>query len=192
MELRAEIERLISENKLLSEQAEQGEKLKSELEQMKALIKERDLLLEGTNGSVKEVVGKSLEEVHVLRHVRDENEQAGLTLEAEVEALRAQCDNLKYSLYEDELEKEKIRKQVFQLKADLKKKDEAISSIEKTSKENNGQVVVHERSKTTSINTKSESKQCGSKEVITLKETIKLLESFGQTQVLLRCIVTFT
>lgn len=175
LKMRVEMERLISENKLLAVPAEQGGKLKSELEQMKAVAKERDLVVEGASASVNEVAGKSRGELYVLRHLKDEKEQVVITLESEVEALRAQCDNLKHSLYEDELEKEKLRKQVFHLKTDLKKKDEAISSMEKKSKENTGRVVAQERSRTASKNSKSESLR-GSKEVITLKEKIKLLE----------------
>ncbi|KAK9668170.1 hypothetical protein RND81_13G039200 [Saponaria officinalis] len=166
-DFRAEIERLVSENKSLS----------SELEQLKTLVREKDELLQRettekdglreTIASAKEVGGKSMEEVIVLRHLKDEKDQIVKNLQSEVNELRARCDNFKNSLYEDESEKERLRKQVFQLQADLSKKDEAISIIEKKLKENK--------------NAKSETpprpcKEFGSKEVVTLKERVKLLE----------------
>lgn len=165
----SEIERLTSENKSLTEQ-------------MKALTQERDLLLLRENterdNAVNEVEGKSFEELIVLRNLKNEKEQAVTSLKSEVQELKAQCDILKHSLYEDELEKEKLRKQVFQLKADLKKKDEAILSIEKKFKESSGRAVVQDKPKATSKHTKSDRcpKEVGSKEVTTLKETVKLLE----------------
>ncbi|XP_021754111.1 paramyosin-like isoform X2 [Chenopodium quinoa] len=164
----SELERLTSENKSLAEQ-------------MKELTKERDLLVQRENtardNSVKEVAGKSLEELIVLRNLKNEKEQAITSLKFEVEELKAQCGNLQHSLYEDEKEKEKLRKQVFQLKADLKKKDEAILSVEKKFNEN-GRAIAQDKPRGTSKNTKSERnlKEVGSKEVITLKERIKLLE----------------
>ncbi|XP_074264821.1 uncharacterized protein LOC141587270 [Silene latifolia] len=143
--------------------------LRSELEQMKTYVVEKDELLqreEMERANIKEVEGKSTEEVR--------------NLQFEVDELRGQCENLKHSLYEDESEKERLRKQVFQLQADLKKRDEIVSSIEKKLKENNGGVV-QEPSKAMSKNAKSEAavrpnKEVGSKEVVTLKERVKLLE----------------
>ncbi|KAH9619923.1 hypothetical protein KSS87_006693 [Heliosperma pusillum] len=143
--------------------------LRSELEQMKTRVVEKDELLqreEMGRANTKEVEGNSMEEVR--------------NLQLEVDVLRGQCENLKHSLYEDESEKERLRKQVFQLQADLKKKDEIVSSIEKKLKESNGGVV-QETSKATSKNAKSEAvlrpnKDFGSKEVVTLKERVKLLE----------------
>ncbi|KAJ8449271.1 hypothetical protein Cgig2_002403 [Carnegiea gigantea] len=168
--LTAEIERLINKNRSLAEQAKQAEELKSELEKTKTLIKERD-----------NVAGKSLEELGMLKHLKDEEEQVVLNLQSQMDVLRAQCDVLTHSLYENELEKEKVRKQVFQLKADLKKKDQVILNAEKKFKENSGRVLAQERSKATSKNTKCEpvlrgSKEANSKEILTLKEAIKLLE----------------
>ncbi|XP_057525435.1 uncharacterized protein LOC130804836 isoform X1 [Amaranthus tricolor] len=166
---RSEIERLASENKALAEQ-------------MQALTKERDLLVEKANmehdNVVMEIAGKSLEELSMLRNLKDEKEHEVMNLTSELEELRAQCDTLKHSLYEDESEKEKLWKQVFQLKADLKKKDEAILSIEKKFKENSGRATVQDKPKANTKNTKSERspKETSSKEVALLKERIKLLE----------------
>jgi len=169
--LRAEIERLNNENKSLAEQTMQTEELKSELQKMKTLIKERD----------NEVAGKSLEELDMLRRLNNEKEQVIVNLQSQMDVLRDQCDELTHSLYEDELEKEKLRKQVFQLRADLKKKDEVILNAEKKFKENSGRALAQDRSKGPSKNTKCESllrgsKEANSKEIVTLKETIKLLE----------------
>ncbi|KAL9242831.1 hypothetical protein vseg_016791 [Gypsophila vaccaria] len=189
-DLRAEIQRLMSENKSLTGQAMRVESLSSEVEQMKTLVREKDQLLQRestekdnlreTIASAKEVGGKSMEEVISLRHLKDEKDQKLRNLQSEVDELRARCDKFKHSLYEDESEKERLRKQVFQLQADLMKKDEVISSIEKKLNENNG-TVVQETSKVISKSAKSEApsrpnKEVGSKEVVTLKERVKLLE----------------
>ncbi|XP_057519436.1 uncharacterized protein LOC130800099 isoform X2 [Amaranthus tricolor] len=158
----SEIEKLASENKSLAEQ-------------LLALTKERDLLFQKGNT---EVAGKSLEVLTMLKNIKNEKEHEVMSLKLELEDRRAQCDSLKHSLHEDELEKETLRKQVFQLKADLNKKDEAISAIEKKFKEYNARAIDQHKSKPTSKNSKLERspKEVGSKEVATLKERIKLLE----------------
>ncbi|MCI21960.1 myosin-11-like, partial [Trifolium medium] len=57
---------------------------------------------------------------------------------SELEAVRAQCSDLKQSLFEDEAEKEKLRKQISQLKSEIKKKGDALTSIEKRFRDTSG------------------------------------------------------
>ncbi|KAJ6308151.1 hypothetical protein OIU76_017846 [Salix suchowensis] len=96
-------------------------------------------------------------------------------LQSEVRMLKAQCDDLKHSLFEDELEKEKLRKQLVQSKSELKKKEDALSSMEKKLKESNKCIAVSEGSKSITRNYKFVPVPYGSKEVTNLREKIKLL-----------------
>ncbi|KAF2297786.1 hypothetical protein GH714_002871 [Hevea brasiliensis] len=70
----------------------------------------------------------------------------------------------------------KLRKQVFQLKGDLKKKDDAITSIEKKLKESSKLTAVSDNTKTALRNNKSAPVPHGSKEAANLWEKIRLLE----------------
>uniref|UniRef100_A0A6N2KRK7 C2 NT-type domain-containing protein n=1 Tax=Salix viminalis TaxID=40686 RepID=A0A6N2KRK7_SALVM len=96
-------------------------------------------------------------------------------LQSEVRMLKAQCDDLKHSLFEDELAKEKLRKQLVQSKSELKKKEDALTSMEKKLKESNKCIAVSEGSKSITRNYKFLPVPYGSKEVANLREKIKLL-----------------
>ncbi|CBI34693.3 unnamed protein product, partial [Vitis vinifera] len=100
---------------------------------------------------------KLLEELNGMTYLKDEKETLLGNLQAELENLRARYNEMKRSLFEDETEKEKLRKQVFQLKNELKKKEDAFNTVEKKLKDSNGL-------------------PRGSKEVASLKEKIKWLE----------------
>ncbi|KAF8379478.1 hypothetical protein HHK36_028913 [Tetracentron sinense] len=167
--LRAEIKRLTEENNDLSEQAEQKVKLRAEMEQMKTSLERRI-------ASVREEADKSLEELTNMRCLKDEKETMVGTLQSEVKTLKAQYNDMKHSLFEDKLEKENLRKQVFHLKDDLRKKDDTITSIEKKLKDSSRRAIVSEGTKTTSRNNKSAPVSRGSKEITSLREKINLLE----------------
>ncbi|CAN1300853.1 hypothetical protein LINPERPRIM_LOCUS24709 [Linum perenne] len=92
-------------------------------------------------------------------------------LKAEVERLQCQCDDLKHSLIEDEMEKEKLRMQLVCLKGDLKKKDEALISSEKKLKDCKNRALIASRT-----NKSAALAANGTKEVSNLKEKIRLLE----------------
>lgn len=81
---------------------------------------------------------------------------------------------------EDELENENLRKQIFQLRGDLRKKEDTISITEKNLKDNSGRVTRLDGIKPTSRNNKSVPVSCGLKEVANLQEKIKLLEVNAQ------------
>ncbi|XP_044484541.1 myosin-4-like isoform X2 [Mangifera indica] len=185
-QLKSEIEKLRTNNDLLSVKAEQKESLRIELEEMKKSVKESEQLLQKGNMERHELVNKialmkkqaekSQEELLRLRHLKDEKEAAFELLKSEVEVHKAQCNDLKHSLFEDELEKEKLRKQVFQLKGDLKKKEDAYTVLEKKMKDGNRRGSISDGARTASRNSKPVPIAQGSKEVASLREKIRMLE----------------
>ncbi|XP_015896229.3 uncharacterized protein LOC107429960 [Ziziphus jujuba] len=186
LQLKAEIERITAKNNCISELSKQNKNLTAQLEDMESNVKKTEMLLQkgdmernelvSTIALVKKEAEKSLEELNRLRHLKDEKEAKIELLQSELEKLKTQYDDLKHSLFEDEAEKEKLRKQVFQLKSDLKKKEDALTSIEKKHKDSNGRAAISDGTKTALKNNKSVPVVRGPKEVINLKEKIKLLE----------------
>lgn len=184
--LKTELEMLTIENNNLLKQAEHKESTSLELEQIKTSIKHTEALVQkgdmerdelvGTISLLKKEAEKSLVELNRMRCLKDEKEAAMNVLQSEVGMLKAQCDNLKHSVFEDELEKEKLRKQLVQLKSELKKKEDALNSMEKKIKESSKRSAVSEGTKTNLRNNKSAPVPYGSKEVANLREKIKLLE----------------
>ncbi|XP_057487031.1 uncharacterized protein LOC130773118 [Actinidia eriantha] len=185
--LKAEIERLEAENSNLSVEAEERETLRGELERMHTSMKETEMLLERGNEERNKMESaiallmkdseKSTEELNVLRNLKDEKESVIGNLRSDLEAVKSQYNEVKSSLREDELEKEKLRKEVSQLKGDLKKKEDVFSSLEKKLKDTNNRLTVLDGKKTTSRNNKSVSSvPRGPKEIVNLKDKIKLLE----------------
>ncbi|KAK3034593.1 hypothetical protein RJ639_033839 [Escallonia herrerae] len=183
---RAEIERLRKENSVLSEQAEQKEAMGAELEKMKASVTESELLVEKTvtekserenmTTLVKMEAEKSVKQLEAMRSLNNEKESIVGNLQLELEMLKAQYNECKNTLSEDNLEKEKLRKQVLQLKADLKKKEDAFNTLEKKLEDSNSRATALEGTKATPRNNKSVPVPRGSKKVTNLKEKIKLLE----------------
>lgn len=183
--LREEIERLKRKNNDLSIEAEQKESLKVELERMNMELEETDLLIfrgnverdemESMIGLLRKETEKSMEELNILRSLKDEKESMIGNLQLELETLKSHCDELKRSSFEDELEKEKLRKQVFHLKGDLKKKEDALSSSEKKFKDNT-RLTASDGTNTISRNNKSASVPRSPKEMVNLKDKIKILE----------------
>lgn len=150
--LQTEVERLGKVKASLSEQVEEKEKLKVEIEKMKTLYEEMKWCLERANtereelesklASLMEEAEKQLKELNEMRLLKDEKEKMIGILQSEVESLRGQYNDLKHSLLEDKSEKEKLRKQLFQLKGELRKKEDTINIIEKKLKNNSTRVVV--------------------------------------------------
>ncbi|GFZ02135.1 myosin heavy chain-related protein [Actinidia rufa] len=185
--LKAEIERLEAENSNLSVEAEEKETLRGELERLNTSMKETEMLLERGNEERNKMESaiallmkdseKSTEELNVLRSLKDEKESVIGNLRSDLEAVKSQYNEVKSSLRENELEKEKLRKEVSQLKGDLKKKEYVFSSLEKKLKDTNNRLTVLDGKKTTSRNNKSvSSAPRGPKEIVNLKDKIKLLE----------------
>ncbi|KAL5551731.1 hypothetical protein UlMin_001907 [Ulmus minor] len=185
-QLKAEIRRLETEISCISEHAGHSKSLIDELEKVKASAKNNEMLLERGNVERNELLNRialvqkeadqSLEELNRMKNLKDEKEATVELLQSELEKLKAQCGTFKNSLFEDEVEKEKLRKQVFQLKNDLKKKEDALISMEKKLKDSNGRVAISNGTKTTQKNNKSATVPRNLNEVTGLKEKIKLLE----------------
>ena len=125
---------------------------------------------------LKKEAERSLDELNRMKNLKYEKELAGRVLQLELEALRTQYNDLKSYLLGDEAEKENLRKQVFQLKGELKKKDDALINIEKKFKDSNGHTQLFEGTKTNSKNKKGASIPQTSKEMANLREKIKTLE----------------
>ncbi|KAK2365722.1 hypothetical protein QL285_079190 [Trifolium repens] len=62
-------------------------------------------------------------------HLKDEEEKVSRLLHSELEALKVQYSDLQRSLIDDETEKENLRQQIFHLRSELKKKDDALTTI---------------------------------------------------------------
>ncbi|CDP09767.1 unnamed protein product [Coffea canephora] len=184
--LKSEISTLAMENKNLSDQAEERESLRFEIENMRRSSKELELLLLQANNERAELESKvalakdkeelSLKELHSMRYLKHEKESTTKNLQIEVDNFKLQCEELKQTLSEDALEKEKLKKQVLQLKGDLKRKEDAFNSMEKKIKDSNGRVTASDGTKGTSKNNKFQNASRTPKEVASLKEKVKLLE----------------
>ncbi|KAJ7952338.1 putative Myosin heavy chain-related protein [Quillaja saponaria] len=184
--LKAENERLTADITCPSEHAEQKENLRADLELMKKSINESELLIQrgkiernelvSTIAIVKKETDKLVEEVNRMKHLKDEKDAMVRSLQSELETIKAQCTDMKHSLFDDEVEKEKLRKQAIQLKSELKKKDEIITNIEKKFKDSNGRAELSDGNSTTPKNQKSAPLAHNLKEVATLRERIKNLE----------------
>ncbi|XP_061337273.1 intracellular protein transport protein USO1-like [Gastrolobium bilobum] len=184
--LKAENENLKVEISRLYEQVEQKEILRTELEVMKKSVEESETLLRkrtkernellSTIALLKKEAEQSLNELNRMRHLKDEKETEDGHLHSELEAVRAQCSDLKRSLFDDEAEKEKLRKLVFQLKGELKKKDDALTSMEKRFRDSNGRTQIIPKNQKTALTPQN------LKELANLREKIKTLEGLVQSK----------
>jgi hypothetical protein len=137
--LKSENEKLTVEISCLSEQVKQKEILSSDLELMKKSLEEYEILLNtrkeernelvSTIALLKKEAERSLDELNRMMHLKDEEEKVSRLLHSELEALKVQYSDLKRSLIDDEAEKENLRQQIFHLRSELKKKDDALTTI---------------------------------------------------------------
>ncbi|MBA0708168.1 hypothetical protein Golax_020150 [Gossypium laxum] len=167
--LKAEIDKLNTENKCLREQAQRTEKLTLELDHIKAFAEEIEVQNQRGNLERNELVS-------TIALMRVEKEAAAESLQSELDTLKTQCTELKWSVYEVEVEKEKLRKQVVELKDDLKKKEDAVTTMEKKLKESNERAAVSDGTKTPLEDDKSAMVPLSPIEVASLREKVMLLE----------------
>ncbi|CAL1401108.1 unnamed protein product [Linum trigynum] len=168
--LQAGIEKLVEENNLLSIQVKE---MKSSIKNHEEVVHKGNIERNGfvnTIASLKKEVEKSAEDLTTMRSLDNEKEKELSLLKAEVDTLKCNCDELKHSLLEEELEKESLRKHLFNLKGDLKKKDEVLNNAEKKLKESTKRASISPRTN------KSAPVSHVPKEVSNLREKIKLLE----------------
>ncbi|CAN4127401.1 unnamed protein product [Withania somnifera] len=184
--LEAEIENLLADKKISYDHEEQKNSLIAELDKMRTSINDMELRVEQGHSerseletklaSMRKEAEESLKELNNMRSLKDEKEAVARKLHSEVDNLKSRCTEMKRMLFEDEVEKEKLKKQVSQLKGDLKKKEDALNGLDKKLKDANSRVIASNGMKTTLKNNRSMPASAGSKEVATLKEKIKLLE----------------
>lgn len=123
---------------------------------------------------VKTELESSRKELNEVRRVKNEKDNEVEKLQSEIERLKSRCNEMKLFFKDYELEKENLRKQVTQLKGDLKKKDEAMSNMEKKLKDSNTRGMGLDGTKTSPRNNKPLPRSA--KEVTNTKDRIKLLE----------------
>ncbi|CAJ1937465.1 unnamed protein product [Sphenostylis stenocarpa] len=184
--LKAENERLKVEISCLSEQVEQKDILRNDLELLKKSLEESEARLHSRTVERNELVSeiallkkeaeRSLDELNRMKHLNDEKETESRVLQSELETLRYQYSDLKTACIKDEAEKENLRKHVFQLKGELKKKDDTLTNIEKRFKDSNGRTQLSDGTKTNLKNKNGASIPQSSKEMANLREKIKTLE----------------
>ncbi|KAK1352831.1 Early endosome antigen 1-like [Heracleum sosnowskyi] len=182
--LQSEIGRLDRVNNVSCKQTEENETLRAELEQMKASIRDTEKLLEegaaerktleSMAALLKMEAQNSLEELNVTRNAKDETKLMTENLQSELATLKVQYNELKIFSTAEESQKEKYQKQVIQLKGELKKKEDALSIVEKKIKDCNGGAPVSEVAK--ARNNIHAPSPHASKELVGLKDKIKLLE----------------
>uniref|UniRef100_A0A0V0ITY7 Putative myosin-11-like n=1 Tax=Solanum chacoense TaxID=4108 RepID=A0A0V0ITY7_SOLCH len=134
--LKAEIENLLADKNTLYQHAEQKNMLIEELENTRKSIENMRLLVEQGHSERRELETRldlvekeameTVKELNATRSIMDEKETLILELHLEVNILISECNEMKKSLFEDESEKENLRKQLSRLKEDLNKKEDSI------------------------------------------------------------------
>ncbi|KAL2348056.1 hypothetical protein Fmac_002056 [Flemingia macrophylla] len=190
--LKSENGKLNMEISCLREQVEGKEILTTDLEVMKKSIEDCETLLRkgtvernelvDTIALLKKEAEQAHDELNRMKLLKDEKETEIRVLQSELKAMGSQYSDLKLSFSEDEAEKEKLRKQVFQLKGELKKKDEALISNEKRLRESNLRTQLTDATKTIQKNKKTASIPQNLKEIASLKEKIQTLEGLIQSK----------
>ncbi|KAG5589399.1 hypothetical protein H5410_039913 [Solanum commersonii] len=139
--LKVEIENLLADKNILYQHAEQKNMLIEELENTRKSIENMRLLVEQGHSERRELETKldlvekeameTVKELNATRSIKDEKETLIFELHLEVNILVSECNEMKKSLFEDELEKENLRKELSRLKEDLKKKEDALNRLDK-------------------------------------------------------------
>lgn len=159
------------------------ENLIKEMDQLKASMTESNMLLQACRKDkskleeelsfLKLEAKKSLKELSDLRQLKIENDATIRNLNAELVMHRAQYDGLKHSLFENEQEKENLRKQVGLLSGNAQKEAGIIAIIEKKSKDHNAKLLNPE----VLIKSSSRSKISSHKKTLLPEVSLLLLEN---------------
>ncbi|KAL8543723.1 hypothetical protein ACS0TY_004329 [Phlomoides rotata] len=170
LNLKNEVETCMTKNK---EDLSSKETLMCEIERMRNSIHEMELLVEQGNVErmelghrftlVKSDAEESQKELNRMRSLLEEKELVIENLQSELNSLKSQYTDMKRLLVDNEFENDELRKQVVVLNGDLKKTEDALSSLEKKMKEMGG------------LGTTLDAVRTSSKEVENLKERIKSL-----------------
>ncbi|KAG6393550.1 hypothetical protein SASPL_147793 [Salvia splendens] len=129
----------------LSQLASQVKSMANQIEKMQNSVKEMESLVEQGNKertvlenritSLENDAKNSEKELNKMRCLLEEKESIVWNLQAELDSLHSQYDEIKHSLSEHELKNEELREKVSQLKEDLKKNEDALRSMEKKMKD---------------------------------------------------------
>ncbi|KAM7256843.1 hypothetical protein ACFE04_012584 [Oxalis oulophora] len=159
LKLKAEIERFRIETNLSVKQAEKIENLECEVEQMKKSKEVTELLLQIKSTERNSLVtaiallnkdsNNIVDELNRVKCIKDENERSTSFLQSELATLQIESKDLKQSLFQNTLEKEKLRKEVFQLKDVL---DKEVANYKEKLKLLEGQIKSKEAALDTSTN----------------------------------------
>lgn len=174
--LSSELEKLRTENSELKVQCEQKERLSEETERADIeMLKQRwnaekdDLLKKFA--SAKKDAEEAVKELNSTRSLKEQKEKVLGSLEAEVQRLKAQQNDLKWNLSKEEVEKEKLSEQIHNLQCELRKREEEITNSMKQSMDN-----CNHNASGGPCNKQSNSLLCNPKDVANLKEKVDLLK----------------
>lgn len=176
--LKYEVERLTTENRFLQE---------SEILVQNKNMERNDLVT--TIALIMKEGEKFQDELNRIRQRKDEQEISMGCLQTELEVLRDHYSDLKHSLVEGEIEKDKLRHQVFQLNDDLKKVKEfngadmlwyseehtsAFDGIETITESNKSTPWESSPNEVTALRDKIELLEVSSRSLLTLKRNLNL------------------
>ncbi|KAK6936858.1 NT-type C2 domain [Dillenia turbinata] len=138
--LKAEIERLTKEQVQFFDKVEETEKITDHIKQMKMWDAEVEVQMqrpkekenmESNFYAVERKPEKSLDELKTMGNL-EETETKVCILQSEIKKLTALCNEMKHSLNQEKLEKEKLRKMLLQLRNYLHKQEDEVTCIEKS------------------------------------------------------------
>nr|GEU38325.1 myosin heavy chain-related protein [Tanacetum cinerariifolium] len=156
-------DKLVNLSNQLTQKSQQFDECNANFEKLKA----ENQNLDGERHDLENEINVIKAELSELRNVKKDKDNEVERLQSEIERLKTRCNDMKRFFKDYEVEKENLKKQVSQLKGDLKKKDEAVSILEKKLKE---------ATKPAPRNHKSVPVSRTPKEVTNMKDRIKLLE----------------
>ncbi|GJZ30959.1 myosin heavy chain-related protein [Tanacetum coccineum] len=156
-------DKLVNLSNQLTQKSQQFDECNANFEKLKA----ENQNLDGERHDLENEINVIKTELSELRNVKKDKDNEVERLQSEIERLKTRCNDMKRFFKDYEVEKENLKKQASQLKGDLKKKDEAVSVLEKKLKE---------ATKPAPRNNKPVQVSRTPKEVTNMKDRIKLLE----------------
>nr|XP_043613141.1 myosin-9-like [Erigeron canadensis] len=146
----------------LTQKSEQLEKMEKQIEDITRTLELRKTSYRDELDRLKSEIQNLEGERKDLETIKKQKDADYEQLQSETERLLSRYNEMEISLINNETEKEKLRKQISQLKGEIKKSEDAISSMEKKLKDSTKAV--------------SRNNPRSSKEVTSLKNRIELLE----------------
>ncbi|KAK4797106.1 hypothetical protein SAY86_029432 [Trapa natans] len=173
--LNSELEMLRTENSELKVQCEQKKRLREETERADLeMLKQRwntekDDLVKKYESARKDAE-EAVMDLKSMRSLKEEKENVVGNLQAEIQRLIAQQNDLKFNLSKEEIEKEKLSEEIHKLQCELKREEEITYSVKKSMDNHN-----HNESEG-SCNNHPNSLFFNPKDVASLREKVDLLK----------------